>query len=78
MTQVAEARRFFATMAKKYKETAKISFMRYAMSQMAATGRLSSDMRPKVIKVIRKYDKKAIVVVGNADMVPARFGWHTQ
>lgn len=46
MTQVAEARRFFATMAKKYKKQ-KISFMRYAMSQMAATGRPSSDMRPR-------------------------------
>lgn len=46
MTQVAEARRFFATMAKKYKKQ-KISFMRYAMSQMVATGRLSSDMRPR-------------------------------
>lgn len=63
MTQVAEARRFFATMAKKYKKQKNIIY-EICNEPNGCDWKTVKRYASQVIKVIRKYDKKAIIVVG--------------
>ncbi len=63
MTQVSEAKKFFASMAKKYKNQKNIIYEICNEPNGCGWGDIKKYAN-QVIKVIRKYDKKAIIVVG--------------
>ena len=63
MTQLAQAKKFFATMSNKYKNQKNVIY-EICNEPNGCSWTSIKSFATQVIKVIRKYDKKAIIVVG--------------
>lgn len=63
MTQLAQAKKFFATMSNKYKNQKNVIY-EICNEPNGCSWTSIKSYATQVIKVIRKYDKKAIIVVG--------------